>query len=341
MELEVDTVRQKESNNVTNFPVSDDSQNLQEFPGNLKGNESKSASDQDVYEADFSTMGSDSSLYNEFDESGQVPENFNVNPKNDSNLDNSSNLLMCNLNSHQHQHVENHTSFATKNDTNFENNYDTNFDAKDYPTFENAYDTKNDTSDDTNFNTKDGNFDDKIDTEYQDKDDSEPDVLLNMNNEDEKLPEGWVRCGNGLKTEFPNTPKNHLEDNLESSNLFLDFTNSQSNFRPCNSVKNSLMSFDRSAVKELKGGFVAIKASKPLSDKSLYSKSRDHHTPRDYNLSNVRTNNRNPKVLLATYLYFYYTCINMFYNMVYTFIPTYKMVYRLGELALSLLSKRF
>ncbi|XP_954857.1 uncharacterized protein TA05420 [Theileria annulata] len=248
MELEVDIVRQNLNSGGTNVPVFDDSQNLEEFPDNLKGNDPSSNPEQEVYEPDISSMGSDSTLYNEVDESTQVVENCNLETKNEVNLDNCPKLIMCDQNSYQ-QHVENHTNSGTRD--------------------------KNDPGT---------------------KDDGEGDILMGMNNENEMLPEGWVRCGNGLKTEFPNTPKNNLEGDFESSNLFIDFTNNQTNFMVNNSVKNSLMSFDRSAVKELKEGFVSIKASKPLSDKFLHPKHREQQTPKTNSFPNGKPNTRNVKV---------------------------------------------
>ncbi|UVC54333.1 hypothetical protein MACJ_003872 [Theileria orientalis] len=86
------------------------------------------------------------------------------------------------------------------------------------------------------------------------------------------LPEGWVRCGKGLRMDFPNTPKNASEKNVENKNLLINFTEGGSVIKTEKSLQSALMNLDRKAVRELKGGLVAIKASKASTDR-LYNQS--------------------------------------------------------------------
>ncbi|UVC49759.1 hypothetical protein MACK_003870 [Theileria orientalis] len=92
-----------------------------------------------------------------------------------------------------------------------------------------------------------------------------------LDQENVDLPEGWVRCGKGLRMDFPNTPKNGSEKNFENKNLFINFTGG-SVIKTEKSLQSALMNLDRKAVRELKGGLVAIKASKASTDK-LYNHS--------------------------------------------------------------------
>nr|PVC50415.1 hypothetical protein MACL_00002292 [Theileria orientalis] len=93
-----------------------------------------------------------------------------------------------------------------------------------------------------------------------------------LDEKNEYLPEGWVRCGKGLRMDFPNTPKNESEKNVESKNLFINFTEGGSVIKTEKSLQSALMNLDRKAVRELKGSLVAIKASKASTDR-LYNQS--------------------------------------------------------------------
>ncbi|BAM41431.1 conserved hypothetical protein [Theileria orientalis strain Shintoku] len=93
-----------------------------------------------------------------------------------------------------------------------------------------------------------------------------------LDEKNEDLPEGWVRCGKGLRMDFPNTPKNESEKNVESKNLFINFTEGGSVIKTEKSLQSALMNLDRKAVRELKGSLVAIKASKASTDR-LYNQS--------------------------------------------------------------------